>query len=106
MNPARAQWQALAPSVGGLLDELHGTFAAHDLTSTWTAGQRAQALHLVNQLRRAWQREHVALDDLAALDALTAGLNLPATVTCRARLEGVQGHFRRVAEATCEALAE
>lgn len=105
MNSARAQWQALTPSANGLLDDLRTTLADHPPTTQWSAERRREALALTEELRGAWQQERVALDALSALDALTPHLNLTGTVTCRAALEGLQNHFRRVVEATYEVLA-
>ncbi|UBV44355.1 hypothetical protein LAJ19_14400 (plasmid) [Deinococcus taeanensis] len=105
MNRARAQWQTLTPSALALFSELRACLSEQPPTSRWTLERRAQSLILTAGLERAWQQERVDLDALRALDALTAHLDLSATVTCRSALEGLQGLFRRVVEITYEELA-
>ncbi|MBZ9752605.1 hypothetical protein K7W42_17290 [Deinococcus sp. HMF7604] len=105
MNPARAQWHGLSPSLQLLLADLHRGFGQQALTSRWTAAHHTQALGLLRQLEEAWRQERVDLDTLHDLEGLTAHLDLTGTVTCRAALESIQGLFRRVVEATYEVLA-
>ena len=105
MSRARTQWRTLTPLALDLLEDLRQTLSQHPATTTWTSEQRRCSQDLLAVLQDAWTQERIDLDALNDLTHLTAQLNLTATVTCRAALEGLHSLYRRVAEVTYEELA-
>lgn len=104
VSRARTQWRTLTPLAQDLLRDLRATLGQHPPTTTWTPARCRQGLALLEALDTAWLQERIDLDALNDLDHLTAQLNLTATVTCRAALEGLHSLYRRVAEVTYEEL--
>ncbi len=105
MNRASTLWKALEPDALALLGILRAGLEAQGPTPAWTAGRLQEAEALVVRIQTAWEQERVDLDGLRALKEVTAHLDLANTVTCRAALEAVHGHLRRIVELTGDELA-
>lgn len=105
MTRSSVLWKQLATDVETLLEGVKTCVEQQGSTERWTLLARAQALELLRRLGQAWTQERVDLDALWALKALTGQLDLSATVACRAALEAVHDHLRRIVELTYEDMA-
>ncbi|ULH17456.1 hypothetical protein MF271_20580 (plasmid) [Deinococcus sp. KNUC1210] len=104
-NRVSRLWQQLAPDVSALLSEIQSSFVEHQTQDAAQLNRAAQASVLCRAFQDAWDQERVDLDTLWALDAMTDHLNLAPTLQCRAALETIYDHLRRVVELIYEELS-
>lgn len=105
MNRVSALWRDLAPDASTLLQTVHSCIQAQPEGWNGLQGGKQHARQLLIRLEEAWRQERVDLDTLWALKELTGGFDLSGTITCRAALETIHGHLRRIVELTADELA-
>jgi len=105
MNQVRVLWQELTPDAHALLQSIQNCFEVQAPTGTWTEERRMQAKRQTLRLLNSWNQQRIDLDSLWTLRTVTADLDLAGTLTCRAALEAIHGHFQRLVELTAEVLA-
>ncbi|GGJ67127.1 hypothetical protein [Deinococcus aquiradiocola] len=104
MNRVSLLWRDLAPDARAMLQTVRTCLDAQP--EGWNGPEgKAHAGLLIDRLENAWDQERVDLDTLWAIRALTSDFDLAGTVTCRAALETIHGHLRRIVELTADELA-
>lgn len=104
-NRVSRLWQQLAPDVHALLSEIEGSFGQQLAPDAAHLNRAAQATALCRTFQDAWDQERMDLGTLWALDAMTDQLNLAPTLQCRAALETIYDHLRRLVELIYEELS-